>query len=463
MKPMNRAVKKTIIVGGFFLVFIILLLNFLYITRLKKPSIILILVDTLRPDHLGCYGYSKNVSPNIDKFSADALLFKNCFSQASDTRLSCASILSGFFPHETKITESFVLPPDVTTLPEILQQQGYTTAAVVSNYILRKNKGWDQGFMIYDDTMDQCELVRKCPERIAEYTTKKAIELIKEFHKDPLFLWVHYQDPHGPYTPPEPYNRMFGDPNQKCLNLKINYSVSGRGGIPTYQVLNEQRNFYHYVSQYDGEIRYLDEHFGYLIEALKEYGIYNNALIIFSSDHGEGMGEHNYYFAHGEEIYNSQIHVPCIVRYGRRLKGIRTNFVQHIDIVPTIINILALKKNPLFRGRDFRKAHAAGGEIFSETNSPFVWDSIKLSLIVDGLKLIYTPLFNQYQLFDLIEDPSEKNNLSGMSHYKKQEDNLKIRLERVCKEDFLQIPETIKPPDMTEEEKARLKSLGYLQ
>jgi len=430
-----------------------------------KSSIILIFADSLRPDHLGCYGYGKNTSPNIDQFAKDAMLFENCFSHAPETRLSYASILTGFLPHEAKLSENIMLPSEVKTLPEILQELGYKTVAVIGNYLLSKGKGWEQGFMIYDDAMNQYELIRQLPERTARYTTDRAIELIKQFHQDHLFMWIHYQDTHGPYTPPEPFKHLFQNPDQKPYYLKINESLSGRGGIPSYQNLGIYPDFYYYLSQYDGEIAYLDQHVGRLIDALKESGLYENALIIFSSDHGEGMGEHNYYFAHGENLYNSLIHVPLIIKYGQQLTGKRIDFVQHIDIIPTIFNLLGLKMDSRFRGHDLHQEHREGKEIFSEMDSLLVEDKIKFSLISNGFKLIYTPLSKQYQLFDLKTDPSEKNDLIliGKPNDQQQVENLKMRLQHVCKQDFLGIQLMHNPSHLTTEEREKIKSLGYVR
>jgi arylsulfatase A-like enzyme len=426
----------------------------------KGPSIILITVDTLRPDYLSCYGYSKNTSPNIDQFAADGLLFENCLSHAPETRLSIASILSGFLPHETKVTKNILLTGGVETIAEILQRQGYKTAAVISNYVLRKNLGYEQGFMIYDDTMDERELVRRLPERIAQYTTDRAIELLKRFRKDSLFIWIHYQDPHGPYTPPKPFNQMFRNPAQKPRNIRVNTSVSGRGGIPSYQMLGINTDYHYYVSQYEGEIRYQDTHFKRLIDALKQLDLYDDALIILSSDHGEGMGEHDYYFAHSENLYSHLTHVPLIVKYGKELAGRRTDFVQHIDIVPTIFSILGLEADSRFRGRDLREPHKTNREIFAEMNCPFVKDSIKFSIVTQGLKLIHTPLYQQYELFDLKGDPQEKRNLISEPAYGKDVEDMKKRLNHICKEDFLDL-RTISPYKLTEEEIRKLKSLGY--
>jgi arylsulfatase len=431
----------------------------------QRPNIILISVDTLRADHLGCYGYSRNTSPHIDHFAEDALLFETCLSHAPVTSSSCASILSGFLPHETKVFKNRPLPAEVETLPEILQQQGYKTIAVVSNYVLRKKKGWGQGFTIFNDTMKDRELVRRIRERIAEHTTKRAIKLLKQFHKDQLFMWIHYQDPHGPYTPPGRFANLFINSNQRPRNLSLNRHEGGINGIPSYQKLGSHRDFYYYVSQYDGEIRYLDEHFKQLIDALKELGMYDDSLIIFTADHGEGMGEHNCYFAHGGNLYSSQIHVPLIIKYGKKLVGRRTDFVQHIDIVPTVLKIIGLKVDSRFRGRDLRQQHGTSREIFSEmllTPTKEI-NKFSFSVVLDGLKLIYTHLSERYELFDLKTDPHEEHNLVNDAKYRERVEDLKVRLNHIREEDFLRLEIVNKPPKFTDEEKEELRSLGYIQ
>ena len=428
----------------------------------KRPNIILISVDTLRPDHLACYGYPKNTSPNIDNFAAESLVFEKCFSHAPLTSASLSSLLSGFLPHETKVTNKSVLSEKVQMLPEILRPHGYKTAAVVSNYVLRKNRGWEQGFDVYDAEMKQRELNRNMQEKIAEHATNGAIKLLKRFRKKQLFMWIHYQDPHGPYTPPKPFSSLFLSPREKPRNLRMNTTGSGRGGIPAYQKLGANKNFNYYVSQYNGEIRYLDKHFGRLIESLKDMGLYNDTFIIFTSDHGEGMGEHNYYFAHGENLYNIMTHVPLIIRYGTQLAGRRTDNVQHIDIVPTILNVVNIALSPLFRGCDLRSKTSVNREIFAKMEREIVQDSIKFSVIYDGLKLIYTPIYKQYELFSLEKDFKEEHNLIDVPEYHLRMEDLKIRLNRIVKEDFLRLGE-LSSPELSNEELEKLKTLGYVE
>jgi arylsulfatase len=238
--------------------------------------------------------------------------------------------------HESKVVKPGSLPPGVETVAEMLRAIGYRTAAVICNYVLRNGTGFEQGFEIYDDTMHEHEAVRELPERVATVATDRALALLDELQDERFFMWIHYQDPHGPYTPPGRYTEMFVDPTVKPRRLKINATQSGKKGIPSYQELGDRRDYHYYVSQYDGEIRYWDEQFNRLIEGLKRLELYDETLIVFSADHGEGMGEQQLFFAHGENLHNSLTRVPLIIRYGDRLHGRRAEYTQHLDIVPTI-------------------------------------------------------------------------------------------------------------------------------
>jgi arylsulfatase len=431
----------------------------------------LITVDTLRADHLGCYGYERDTSPHIDEFSRDALLFEHCFSHAPETRSSMASLFSGFLPHETRTLQYDYIPQGVTTLAEHLQGEGYKSMAVVSNWVLRRGQGFEQGFSIYDDTMQQSEQARKWPERVAEGTTDAAIELLRQFSHEKIFLWVHYQDPHGPYTPPEPFSAQFPVAGQEERQLPLQrvpehnplLALSGRGGIPSYQVLGEERDYHHYVSQYDGEIRYTDAQIGRLLDVLKELGLYEEALILFSSDHGEGMGEHDYYFAHGEYLYRQLIHVPLIVKHGKRLRGRREYFVQHVDLLPTILKTCEMPVDTRLRGGDLRTRPAAARDILALMNSGLVEDGIKFSLIREPLQLIYTLLSRQAELFDLRTDRHQEHDLAAEESHRDQAKEMLATLGRLNKEDRLQLGQTRPPRKLTEKELKQLKSLGYVR
>jgi arylsulfatase len=423
----------------------------------ERPSIILISVDTLRPDHLGCYGYDRDTSPAVDEFARESMLFEWCFSQAPTTRPSCGTMVSGYFPHELKIfNNSDNLPLPVTTVAERLRENGYRTIGVVSNFVLRKGGGFEQGFDYYDDKMDQVELVRGIPERIAEKTTDTAISLLRLHSRDKLFMWIHYQDPHGPYTPRPPYETMFITRSGEQMELSINETVSGKGGIPSYQKLNGFRDYGHYVAQYDGEIRYFDEHFGRLLGELKALGLYDNALIIFTSDHGEGMGEHDYYFAHGEYVYNSLVRVPLIIRFQSGRAGRREDHAQLADVVPTILGAAGVKADAVYHGRNLLEGSSGRRSIFSEMPG-------KYAVIRGNLKLVHHAQVHKYFLFDIGEDPDESRNLLSDSAYAGSMKPLASALSRFRQENVLRGRVHRNTQRLTEDEREKLKALGYVQ
>ena len=423
----------------------------------EPPSIILISIDTLRPDHLGCYGYTRDTSPNLDAFARQAMVFDNCFAQAPTTRPSCGSFLSGFHPHELKIfNNSDNVPQEVRTCAERLLDNGYRTIGVVSNFVLRKGGGFDQGFELYDDKMIDTEFIRGVPERTAERTTDTAIGLLRLNHKARFFMWIHYQDPHGPYTPSGPYNTMFLDYPDGPRRLEFNDTVSGKGGIPTYQRLGDHNDFHYYVAQYDGEIRFFDHHFKRLIDTLKALDLYDEALIIITSDHGEGMGERDYYFAHGEYVYNNLIRVPLLIRYGNRLLGRRSDCVQLMDIVPTILGSADLDQDPSLRGVNLLEDIPQSRAIFSEMPDRY-------ALIEGGRKIIYHVAEKEYLLFDLASDPQETVNLVEHAAGNQDVRRMASRLSQLVREDLLGSGVTRKAAILTDDEKEKLRALGYVQ
>ncbi|MHC4069283.1 MAG: sulfatase [Planctomycetota bacterium] len=426
----------------------------------KKPNIILISVDTLRPDFLGCYGYAKDVSPNVDSFAAECVLFENCLAQAPSTAASCASFLSGFLPHETKVRNNGPpVPPGVPMIAEILKQDSYKTYGVVGNWILRKRIGFAQGFDLYSDKMDQRELVRKDhPEKIAENTTNDAIAFLKQHKQGNFFMWIHYQDPHGPYTPKSPYDKMFPIKDKKPLNLKFNSTNDGLKGIPLYQQIAEYTDYYYYLSQYDGEIRYFDEHFGRLIRTLKELGMYEDSLMMFTSDHGESIGEHNYFFVHGHNLDHCLLHVPLLIRYRGLAPGKRNEFVQLLDIVPTILEQAGIKKTNQYRGRNLLVKHSDPPIIFSEVQ-PSGTTFSGASVSVNGLKLL--TYGEQPLLFDTNKDPAEKNNLATDVANRIKIANMSQKLVQMMQQDLLGV-KAARTYHLTPEEIQKLRSLGYL-
>jgi arylsulfatase len=377
----------------------------------KSVNVILITVDTLRADHLGAYGYQRATSPHVDAFARESLLFRRAYSQSSETNPSLSSLMTSYYPHETKVLRIFhQLPPGVLTLAEILKAEGYRTGAVVSNFTLRHGAGFEQGFDTYDDQMEDWGSKNwEGYDRVGPKTTTAAQAWLRSNHATKFFLWIHYMDPHSPYTPPAPYSKMFVDyPGDGAKSIPFNKDVTGMGGIPPDARLGDHADPRYYISQYsqyDGEIAFFDHWFGELLKTIRELNLFENTLILFTADHGEAMGEHNYYFAHLESLYEGLIHVPLLMRVpGPSSAGREITYpVAHIDLLPTILDVLSIQHPRTFRGQNLLTPNDR--EIFAEAN----YGGAKATLISHGMKLISSGY--DYEEYDLEKDPEEKSNL----------------------------------------------------
>ena len=268
-------------------------------------------------------------------------------------------------------------------------------------------------------------------------------------------MWIHYQDPHGSFSPQKPYDSFFVNHGRKPLPLKFNSPSSrGKGGIPSIQRLGDHNDYHYYVAQYDGEIRYFDEHFKRLVETLKELGQYDDSLIIFTADHGEAMGEHNYFFTHGHNLDHCLLHVPLIVRYKNLSPDRRKDFVQHMDIVPTILRTTGIKIGTFYRGQDLLIQHPKPPVICSKRRASHT------SVIVNGLKLVVHG--RNTLLFEISKDPYEKRNLARNAAYRERLADLNKQLVRLRKEDLLGL-KAAKSPQLTNGELEKLRSLGYVE
>jgi arylsulfatase A-like enzyme len=417
----------------------------------------------LRADRLGVYGHPKPTTPRLDAFARDAVRFSHAYAHSSETRFSLASLLTGFHPHETRVPHGRTLPGEVETLAEILRAHGRATAAVVSNYVLRGDRGWRQGFDVYDDQMPQHEIPRNWPERIATDTTQRAVELLEDLHRSPFFLWVHYQDPHGPYTPPPPYADEFRDRARPPQLLRVNPGLSGLGGIPSYQRLGDERDLNFYVSQYDGEVRYVDEEIGRLLAALRRLGAYDRTLIVFTADHGESLGEHDHYLAHMEYLYSELTRVPLLIRFGDERGGTRDDFVQHVDLLPTILAALELPVPAGLRGSDLRAPRSGDPAIFSEIDLPSEPGGRRTSLVWRGFRLIHSRPGDRFELYDLASDPGELRDLAPDPAQAARLAEMSARLLELEVEDRLGIRSAEPPPPLSEDERRKLEALGYVR
>ncbi|MCO6430908.1 MAG: sulfatase [Deltaproteobacteria bacterium] len=363
----------------------------------EKPNILIVMVDTLRADHLGYSGYERDTSPNIDRFAAENRIYRNAFSSSSWTPPSVASLFTSVFPtvhghmprpggskfgrNFTKLPESFV------TLAEALQAAGYATAGITANPLVSEKYGMQQGFEQYYSPG------REKGDRI----TKRAIKYLSDLRpKDkPFFLYLHYLDPHDPYKPPKPYDKMFSGPIKRWPYGEAELQI---------------------ISQYDGEIRFVDKEIGKLFDWLKEQGLYEEMIIVFVSDHGEQFRERGF-LGHGDRLHSEEIHIPLIIK-APGFEGEELEPVSLVDVYPTLVDLLKLEPSPDFQGlslMDQERLKARGGvttEIFRHYNLKAFTTAKGQRLILEydpdkGLRLDSLLGWSKADLFELRSDPLE--------------------------------------------------------
>ncbi|MBA3064093.1 sulfatase-like hydrolase/transferase, partial [Candidatus Woesearchaeota archaeon] len=351
--------------------------------------------------------------------------------------------------------------PLILTLAQVLKNNGFYTGAICAHDFFVSILGLEGGF----------DTVSKGGDLTAENITREAVLWLEKNKDKKFFLWLHYFDPHEPYKPPvhikiEPENVRFKDDDKQVPILNERPSdpdmYGGLGGIAEYAVVEGRRDRGYYILLYDKEIKYVDEQIGILLKNLEELGLDKNTLIIITADHGEALGEHNLYFTHGRFLYDELLKVPLIMvgEFLPKNKIIKTQ-VELIDIFPTIMDILRIGYNK--RGIDGVSLLPI---IYSKNKNDKYWESYAFSEFEDKKsirspewKLIYTSGNEEYELYNLKEDPQELNNLADIE--KDQFKLMKAKLEEWMFRAKENISSSIKPLD--EETKEKLRSLGYLQ
>ncbi|HWZ82005.1 MAG TPA: sulfatase-like hydrolase/transferase [Terriglobales bacterium] len=352
--------------------------------RSASPDVFLVTIDTLRADHVGCYGYKQIETPALDGLAADGIRFEHAFTHSPITNTSHTSILTGLLPSAHGVTDFGVpLAPQHTTWAELLKKKGYQTAAFIGAVILDSSTlapGLDRGFDFYDNfpaKTDNKERFGRV-ERRGMDVVQHAQSWLDKHRTGPRFVWVHLFDPHDPYEPPPPYSEKYKNP-------------------------------------YDGEIAYADSALANFIAYLKKTGAYSNAIIVVVGDHGEGLGEHGEE-THGLFLYDSTLHVPMILKMkvtGADQRGMVVDAqVRTTDILPTILSLTNISAPPELSGESMIpliEKQTASHDLLAETDYPlrFGWAPLK-ALRAGGVKLIDAP---RPELYDLKADPGELKNL----------------------------------------------------
>lgn len=286
----------------------------------KKPNILLVTVCSLRQDHLGCYGYQRSTSPNIDNLARTATIFKRSYTHIPWTKPATIALITGKYPSpDVGVDES-------VALPSLLHSIGYFTCGIIGTNIVRDGANADIGFDIFLDhrnltTSKDCNTVQ------ADTIVDRALETLGNIEpgKQPVFLWLFFKDPHWPYLPPFNYREKFmndslyGRQSQELtINTDRNNSI---GGIGKARLSKKNGSFFtdkaYYIAQYDSEILYMDSQFGRVVEYLKQKSNYEDWVVIVLSDHGESITEDNYFFDHGYKLTEGLVRIPLIVKLPR--------------------------------------------------------------------------------------------------------------------------------------------------
>jgi arylsulfatase len=441
------------------------------------PSVALITIDTLRADHLGCYGYRRATSPGIDRLAAGGALFEHATATVPRTTQSIASILTGRFPkgHGARGLFSILSEANVT-LAEILRARGFRTAAFTSNMFLTPEQGFAQGFEVYDNPQ------RRWSGDSAGEVTAAALSWLDRHPPDaPFFLWVHYLDPHWSYQPSPPFDRMFDPEFDDTLTIYEDLALNRlTKGSVIFENRLERRHVDHLVALYDGEIAQVDRAIAPLLDRLA--GIGRPVLTVLTSDHGESLGEHGYHFAHGEYLYEPELRIPLLFHLpGRIPAGLRAaEPAQTIDVAPTILGLIgidglqAVDGRPLLLPGPTPRPAPGRALLFAETDFQLIhpenrrWflpgPAGKWSAASDGrFKLIHIPGRDRemLELYDLQSDPGETRDLSGAAAAAEIRARLLRELKRFVDYDAGS-PVLAAPDRLDPEWREGLRSLGYV-
>ena len=314
-------------------------------------SLIVITIDTLRADHLSAWGHDRETSPELDAYLQRGARFRWGFSAAPRTAPSHASIMTGLYPSFHSVGNEngrFRLEESFDTLAEHCRTAGMRTAAIISNPVLKRGLGLDQGFEIYDDEFPDAVPTRDSRIKNAARAVERAQDALEDFGDEPFFLWLHVQDPHGPYMPKGEFSGVFeGVPSKSVseeLVLEVGETQAGRNELPNYQVYDEERRLSEYVRRYNEEIRYTDAMLGKLFRMLDELDLADQTFVAVTADHGEAFGEDEYYCAHGQGTGIDQTHVP-LGFVGPGISAQRTLLapVSNLDVFATALDALGLE------------------------------------------------------------------------------------------------------------------------
>ena len=432
-------------------------------------SIILISIDTLRADHLGVYGYGKNTSNNIDAFSKESIVFNNSYSVSAWTFPSHYSMFTSMYPSESEIVCCAASGFDRHTLTDSLKENGYSAAGFIGGGFVGAKYGFNRSF---DNYTTNGSRFQDNQEEVYEY-----IDSLKKDEK--FFLFLHGYNAHRPYKAPDESKDLFAKPLMDACQEPIfvdddnmDYPIA----IQNQTCGDMKPGAEFQMSLYDAEIHYLDKFLGELFEKLKEEGLYDNTVIVITSDHGEEFNEHGS-FGHVKHLYQESIRVPFIIKIpGSDYRYIETP-VSNLDLMPTLLDIIGIEEKeqvdgssllPILRGEDGKKIFALTGfpdaknttrrtGLVNNSKNRFLYATIQK----DG-KLIINKETIEFELYNLSTDYVEKNNIIDQNYAYAGilKNDISYWLEEMDFEEEINLDDvdSVTDPEVLEE----LRALGYI-
>ncbi len=393
-------------------------------------SVLLITIDTLRADHLGAYGYRRPTSPRMDALARRGVVFEQAYTYWPKTRGSFVGIMTGRLAAQTGYGKSHPLLLDFNpTLAGVLKEAGYETAATVDNPNVASSLGYAKGFDRYRETWEEAALATEM-DRTRAITADGVRHLSQARPETPFLLWLHYVNPHAPYEPPAPWDTAFLD--AEAARGRVLAPVDGFHGGVSRPWAKQGKTLGWYVAQYDGEIAAVDAEVGKLLDALDASAVRDRTLVVLTSDHGESLGEHGYYFDHGENLFDPSVRIPLIVAGPGVVAGSRTDVLATtLDLVPTVLDAVKVSYPPDLAGESLLPA--ARGERRpdrprlqgqNDRNLLGAWDR--------RFKIVATPSDEgaRYALYDREHDPGETKDASGANPDRLREERRELELFR---------------------------------
>jgi len=476
MSYKSKAIKAGLFAALIILIFVVVKTIRRFLAHPERPpNVVIVVMDTVRQDHLACYGYHRNTTPNLAGLIESSRIYYNAYSTSAWTSPAHASLFTGLFPIAHKTTqENWTMARGLVTLAEVFSIKGYETFGISENPLVSKRNNFDQGFSRYYETWRMSS--QQAPLSIAPELFEKI--LTKRKKRDPFFIFVNLIEAHSPYDSSGPFrDRFLSDRSLRCENNQWHHYFLGRREFTSREI--EQLN-----ELYDAEILFVDHLVGEMTASLKKRGLWDDTIFIVTSDHGENIGDHEM-MDHVFSLYESLIKIPLIIHYPRRFPPSSEDYsvVQLPDIFPTLLNLVGVEPGAFpSQGRDLlgedsgekryvfceyyypKQAFETFREQDREDSKLDRFKRRLRAIISNNMKLIWAS-DGKHELYDLAGDPQESANLINKAIYSERSHALIKTLESIVHdyEQNIRIHPVRPEEEIDDETLEALKSLGYMQ